>query len=313
MIKNNFEKFKGVFTALITPFDERNDKIAFSDIASLIHSQIDGGVNGLLLLGSTSEAPTLSEEEKCQILQFALEIIDKRVPVMIGINYNDTAYAASITKKFVKILKEKGHSDASFLVNSPSYNKPKEDGIFAHFEEIHNSASDFPLFVYNIPSRSIADLTNNFLKKVFTKLERFVGLKDCSGQINRVFELESWANENLQNKKLHLFCGDDNLFFSHFVNGGCGVISVCSNLLPIQMSQMWNFLESGNLNEAAKIHRKLMPVFDALFIEPNPSPLKYLMSKKFGIQNLFRLPLLPVSEFSSEILKKLSIDFENKE
>jgi 4-hydroxy-tetrahydrodipicolinate synthase len=306
----NFEKFKGVFTALVTPFDREKDTVSESDLAQLIENQIENGVNGILLLGSTSEASTLSEQERLHILEFSLEVIRKRVPVMIGINFNDTRYAAELTEKFSEILKKFSYSesDASFLVNNPSYNKPTEDGMFAHFEAVHDAANPFPLFIYNIPSRSIFDLKNEFLKRLFINLERVIGLKDCSGDLNRVFELKEWVEMKSKCKKLHLFCGDDNLFLPHFINGGCGVISVCSNLLPEKMSEMWKFLESGNFSEAVKIHKQLMPFFKNLFVEPNPSPVKYLMSIKFGIENILRLPLLSVSEKNSIMLKQMLDD-----
>ena len=304
-----YDKFQGVFTALVTPFDVESGKISFSDLANLINSQIDSGIQGLLLLGSTSEASTLSEDEKVELLESSLQIIEKRVPVMIGLNYNDTAYAVKMAKKFCSIVKKFNFSplEAALLVNPPSYNKPKEEGVFAHFDEIHD-ACDLPIFVYNIPSRSIFDLKNHLLMRLF-ELERIIGLKDCSGDLMRVFELKK-NEECFEKKKLYFFAGDDNTSLFHFINGGCGVISVTSNAFPKEMSEMFRFLKEREYTKAAEIHLKLMPFFQAFFIEPNPSPIKYALSLKAGIQNVLRLPLLPVSGESSVIIKKLMNDCE---
>jgi 4-hydroxy-tetrahydrodipicolinate synthase len=249
----------------------------------------------------------MSESEKLQLVDFALEIIEKRVPVMIGINYNDTKYASEFAKKITKILEKYNfdQENASFLVNNPSYNKPSENGIFAHFKEIHDSIEKFPMLIYNIPSRSIFDLKNEFLKKIFIELDRVIGIKDCSSDLNRVFELKEWASENLKNKKLNLFCGDDILFLPHFINGGCGVISVCSNLFPEKMSQMSHYLNNDEFKKASEVHLELMPLFSGLFIEPNPAPVKFLMNLKFGTKNLLRLPLMQICEKNEKILQDL--------
>jgi 4-hydroxy-tetrahydrodipicolinate synthase len=306
MKNNNYDSFHGIFTALITPFDTENNNINFSELAYLINFQIENNANGILLLGSTSESQSLSEKEKLDIVDLSLDIIEKKIPVIIGINYNDTSYACYITNKFLSILKKKNYTnkDACFLVNNPSYNRPTEDGIFLHFSKIHDEVSDFPILIYNIPSRAIFDLKNDFLKKIFSKLDLVIGIKDCSSDILRVSELSIWAEKYFNNsKKLRLFCGDDAYFFNHLINGGCGCISVLSNIFVSHMRRLYDFFINKNFESALSIYKKFIPIIHASLKDSNPSVIKYLMSSEFGTKDYLRPPLLSSKEENKILLK----------
>jgi len=307
------KNFSGVFTALATTFDNENEEINFSEIISLINYQIENNIGGILLLGSTAETQSLTDEEKIKLLDFALDEINKRVPVMIGLNYNGTNNAIKIAEKFLAIIKKHNYTkdNLAFLVNNPSYNKPSEDGIFLHFQKIHDEIAPYPMIIYNIPSRSIIDLKNHFLKRLFLNLENIIGIKDCSGDPYRIFELSEWVNKSLK-RKVSLFCGDDGLFLNNLINGGCGLISVCSNLYPSEMQEIYNYFRSKNYEESIELNKRFIPMFNALFVESNPSPLKYLMSLKFGTQNFLRPPLIPVSQNSEILLKDVFNRIENQ-
>jgi 4-hydroxy-tetrahydrodipicolinate synthase len=286
-------KLIGVFTALVTIFDS-NNKISYGQMSDLIDFQVQSGIDGILVCGSTAETPTLTDSERFELIQFAIKKIDKKVPVMVGVNFNSTSYAVEQAK-----LYELYGADC-LLVNNPSYNKPGEEGIFEHFKAIANAVPNLQIIVYNIPSRSIFNLSDNLLSRIFDDIPNIVGMKDSTGSIDRQYFLQK------QNKKsLSMFCGEDNLGPFYAINGGCGVISVLSNLFPREMTNLYKFLREKNYSKAFTIHEKFMELYKAIFVETNPVPIKYALKIVRGYSDLVRLPLLQLSEKNKKILENV--------
>ena len=286
----------GVFTALVTPFSCDGSEIDYKSFDHLVEWQISSGVNGLLVLGSTGEAATIEDDEKIKLVEYACKKIAGRVPLMVGLNYNCTLTASNMAQKI-----QKAGADL-LLVNNPNYNKPSKNGIFHHFSSIH-SACSLPIIIYNIPSRSIFDLSNQLIMKMFNQLDRVIGLKDCSGDVMRAYELSALAAQ--AQKNVALFCGDDHLGLSYCFNGGCGIISVLSNVFPSFCSTMYKHIKNGLYNDAIDIHKMFLPFYKALFAEPNPVPVKYVLHLLEKYNDTVRLPLLPISDDTRYLLKKL--------
>lgn len=293
-------KFSGVFTALVTPFKENSSQIDYASMENLIQRQIAASVKGILILGSTGEAATITDTEKLSIVEFALKIIKKRVPLMVGVNFNDTILAASLAAQYQRLGAD------VLLVNSPGYNKPSFEGILAHFSYIHEQTK-IPIFVYNIPSRSNVDLKNDLLLNIFTQLPRAIGLKDCSGDLQRIPDLRrEWMNTvQSKDKQLCLMAGDDDMALFSIINTADGLISTAANVWPAQLAQMVESALAGNYSQAGQIHQKLLFLFKALFIQPNPVMVKYALSKMGLLSYELRLPLLGLKSEHAKLLDDL--------
>ena len=289
----------GVYTALVTIFDQ-NNKISYDQLSNLIDFQINSQIDGLLLCGSTGEASTLTDIERSELIQFAIKKINKKVPVMVGVNFNSTAYAVEQAKLY------ESYGIDCLLINNPSYNKPSEEGIFEHFKAIASAAANLPIIIYNIPSRSIFNLSDCLLSKMFDEIPNIVGMKDSTGSLDRQYFLQK-----NNKKKLFMFCGDDNLGPFYQINGGCGVISVLSNLFPKEMVSLYTLLREKNYLEAFAIHKKFMELYKAIFVETNPVPIKYALKIKGGSSESVRLPLLQMSERNKKSLEEALKDYES--
>jgi 4-hydroxy-tetrahydrodipicolinate synthase len=285
----------GVYTALITPF--RSDlSIDWDGLDHLIDFQIDGGVTGILLLGTTAETPTLDPEEQEQILKRAIARIAGRVPVMVGIGTNNT----KTTLKNAELAERLGAN--SLLLVSPYYNKPTQEGLKLHFSAVAESTK-LPIVLYNIAGRTGVNIQTNTILEL-SKHANIVGVKEASGNVEQITEVIQNVQNQSQNFKVT--SGDDALTLPVMALGACGVISVVSNLFPKQISQMVNFAAQGNFAEARKLHYQLMPFFKGAFIETNPAPIKYLMHKNSLPSGSVRLPLAPLSNSARQELERLA-------
>jgi 4-hydroxy-tetrahydrodipicolinate synthase len=290
----------GVFTALVTIFDQ-NNRISYDQISNLVDFQISSGIDGILICGSTGEASTISEMERLELIQFLIRKINKRVPTMIGVNFNSTDYAVEQAKLY------ESYDIDCLLVNNPSYNKPSEEGIFQHFKAIANAVSNLPIIIYNIPSRSIFNLSDSLLIRIFEEIPNVIGMKDSTGSIDRHYFLQRKSG-----KFLSMFCGDDNLGPFYSINGGCGVISVLSNLFPKEIVNLYKLLKEEKYKEAFQIHKSFMELYRVMFIETNPVPIKYALKIDRGYSDKVRLPLLELSEDSKKIIEVILRNYESK-
>jgi 4-hydroxy-tetrahydrodipicolinate synthase len=279
--------FKGSFTALITPFkDGKFDETSFR---SIIDFQLNSGTHGLVPTGTTGESPTLSHEEHIRIVEVCIEQANKKAPVIAGTGSNSTEEAIYLTKHA-----EKAGADAALVV-TPYYNKPSQEGLLQHFTKIANSV-DIPIIIYNIPGRSIVDMTNETMAKLF-KIKNIVGVKDATGDIPRVY-----FTKNEVGSDYNLLSGDDATTLAFLTYGGHGAISVTSNIAPKLCSDFHNLCMDKKFHEASLINDCLMPLHKALFLESSPGPVKYAASILGLCSEEVRLPVTTISNYTKKII-----------
>ena len=284
--------FKGSNVALITPF--KNGKLDEEAYISLIHYHIENGTSGLVPAGTTGESPTLSHDEHHKVIELCIKESKGKIPVIAGTGSNSTSEAITLTK-----YAEKAGADCALLV-TPYYNKPTQEGLYQHYKAINDNCG-IPILIYNIPSRSVIDMSIDTMSRLF-ELKNIVGVKDATGDLNRV---------NLQKSKMGpdfiQLTGNDDNSFEFNKRGGVGAISVTANIAPKLCSDFQNFSVSiyeDELNKAKKIDKILQPLHKALFIESNPSPVKYGAKLLNLCSDDVRLPLVEVTEPTKEIVKK---------
>ncbi|MCH8095998.1 MAG: 4-hydroxy-tetrahydrodipicolinate synthase [Proteobacteria bacterium] len=275
--------FKGYNTALITPFkDGKVDEEAFR---SHVEWQIGEGIHGLVPCGTTGESPTLSHEEHMRVVELCIEIADGRVPVIAGTGSNSTDEAIGLTRH----AKEAGAAGA--LMVTPYYNKPTQEGMYRHFSAVAD-AVDIPIVIYNIPARSVVDMTIETMARL-AKHANIVGVKDATADLVRpaLTRLAIGAD----------FCqlsGEDATAVPFFAQGGHGCISVTSNIAPKLCVALFEAWTAGDLSTVAELNDRLMPVHDALFVESNPAPVKYAASLLGRCADEVRAPLCELAEAS---------------
>ena len=279
--------FKGSHTALITPFDGKS--IDEKSFRSLIDFQISEGIHGLVPVGTTGESPTLSHDEHQKLIELCIKESNGKIPVIAGTGSNSTEEAISLTKHA-----EKAGADGALVV-TPYYNKPTQEGLYQHYKAINDSCG-IPIIIYNIPSRSVIDMTVETMARLF-ELKNIVGVKDATGDLDRVNEQKS----KMGNEFIQLTGNDDNaLEFNK--RGGVGAIGVTANIAAKISSDFQKACEQNNA-EAEVLDKMLQPLHSALFIESNPSPVKYAASLLGMCNPSVRLPLVEIRE---ETKKKVS-------
>ncbi|MFO7952255.1 MAG: 4-hydroxy-tetrahydrodipicolinate synthase [Bacillota bacterium] len=274
--------FKGVHTALITPFTSTG-AVDIGAFKRLVEFQIASGIDGLVPCGTTGESSTLSHDEHDRVIALTVQYADGRVPVIAGTGSNATHEAVQLSQHA-----EESGVDAVLLVN-PYYVKPTQKGLYHHFKAVAESVS-IPCIPYNIKSRSGVNLENETLHRLMSEHDNIVGVKEASGDLNQMKNLIK-----LRHEQFYLLCGDDNMTVDLIEAGGNGVVSVGANLIPGQMKEMVHFALEGNLEKAREIEEKLMPFFKACFVETNPIPIKTALAMKGWCQEVFRLPMCSVS------------------
>ena len=275
--------FKGSITALITPFkDGKVDERAFQ---RLVEWQIDQGTHGLVPCGTTGESPTLTHDEHRRVVELCVEAAAGRVPVIAGTGSNSTAEAVELTRH------AKSAGADAVLVVTPYYNKPTQEGLYQHFKAINDSA-DVPIVVYNIPGRSVIDLSVETMARLF-KLTNIVGVKDATANMARAsLQRAALGTEFVQ------LSGEDATALGFMAHGGQGCISVTANVAPALCSEFQLACLAGNFHRALQLQDRLMPLHDALFVESNPGPVKYAASKLGLCSADTRLPLAPLAPAS---------------
>ncbi len=286
--------FKGSNVALVTPF--KGDSLDEETYIKIINFHLENGTNGLVPAGTTGESPTLSHREHEKVIELCIQEAKGKIPVIAGTGSNSTAEAISLTEHA-----EKAGADGALIV-TPYYNKPTQEGLYQHYKAI-NDKCGIPIIIYNIPGRSVIDMTVDTMARLF-ELKNIVGVKDATGDLNRVDEtFKKIGKEFIQ------LTGEDGLAYEYNKRGGVGCISVTANIAPKMCSDMQKFSKSQDKDEqkkAEEIDKKLQPVHKSLFIESNPSPVKYA-AKLIGIcDDNVRLPLVTVlDETKAEVKKAL--------
>ncbi|WP_017930517.1 4-hydroxy-tetrahydrodipicolinate synthase [Robiginitomaculum antarcticum] len=268
----------GSMTALVTPFkDGKVDETAFGDF---VNWQIESGTHGLVPCGTTGESATLSDDEHKRVIKLCVEAAAGRVPVIAGAGSNET----TVSIRYASHAKDLG-ADAALIV-TPYYNKPSQEGIFQHFKAI-SDAVDIPIIVYNIPGRSVVDISNETMARLST-LPTVIGCKDATGDISRVTTLIDRCGEDFIQ-----LSGDDPTSLAHSVYGGKGCISVGSNVAPDKYAAFHNAMLSGDYALARKLHEKLDRLHKDLFLDPSPAPAKYALTELGRMGPDVRLPMTP--------------------
>ena len=280
--------FRGSFTALVTPFRNRGvDEDAFR---GLVEWQITEGTHGLVPVGTTGESPTLSHEEHQQVVEWCVDQAKGRVPVIAGAGSNSTKEAISLSQHA-----EKAGADA-VLVVTPYYNKPTQEGMYQHFKAI-NDAVGIPIIIYNIPPRSVIDMSVETMARLF-ELKNIAGVKDATANVARASQQRAAMGPDFNQMS-----GEDITSLGFMAHGGHGCISVTSNVAPRLCSEFQTACLKGDYTEALEIQDKLLPLHVNLFAETNPSPAKYALTLLGKCSDDVRLPMVPVSEKTKELVR----------
>jgi 4-hydroxy-tetrahydrodipicolinate synthase len=284
--------FTGTHTALITPFT-KDGKVDEPRLRQIVEQQIAAGIDGLVPCGTTGESPTLSHEEHNHVIELVVRFAAKRCKVIAGTGSNSTDEAIFMTQ-----YAKKSGADASLQV-APYYNKPSQAGLYAHFRAIAEAA-DIPLILYNIPGRCGVDISNETTARLRRDLPQYiVGLKEATGVVDRVSQLRGMVD-----REFCILSGDDSLTLPMMSVGAAGVISVVSNVIPREVTEMTHAALKGDFERAGRIHAKLFPLFKDLFIETNPVPVKAAMAMMGLIEETYRLPLVPLADANRMQVKK---------
>jgi len=284
--------FKGSNVALITPF--KNNSLDEEAYIKLIHFHMDNGTSGLVPAGTTGESPTLNHDEHQRVIDLCINESNGKIPVIAGTGSNSTEEAISLTSHA-----EKAGANGALIV-TPYYNKPTQEGLYQHYKAI-NDKCGIPIIIYNIPGRSVIDMSVDTMARLF-ELKNIVGVKDATGDLDRVDQqLSKMGNEFIQ------MTGNDENAFEFNKRGGVGAISVTANIAPKLCSDFQKLSVSKNENdliEAKKLDNILQPVHDAMFVESNPSPVKFVAKLMNLCDDEVRLPLVKVTDGAKTIIKK---------
>jgi 4-hydroxy-tetrahydrodipicolinate synthase len=287
----NLRPLTGTLTALVTPF--RQEKVAYDDLRDLVNFQIKCGIDGLVPAGSTGESATLSHEEHMDVVRCVIDTAAKRVPVVAGTGSNSTLEALDLTR-----AAHEAGADA-MLVVAPYYNRPTQEGLFRHFARIAE-ATDRPIILYSIPSRCGVEIGVPVVERLRAKYPNVSHIKESGGSVDRVDQLKLALGRDLV-----VLSGDDALTLPFMAVGAEGIISVASNLRPRELVKLSHLALAGDYRAAGRLHRRLYPLFKALFIETNPAPIKAALAEagRIGSPEV-RLPLWELSATSLAALKK---------
>lgn len=271
--------FKGLYTALVTPFNN-DGTIDFGRVSALVERQIKEGVDGLVPMGTTGESPTLDQAEHMKVIEVVVETCNGRVPVIAGAGANSTREAIELTTSAKAI-----GADATLQV-TPYYNKPNQEGLFQHFSAVADLG--LPIVLYNVPPRTVREIEIDTVVKLSSH-PNVVAIKEAAGSVERVTDI-------LKECDLTILSGDDNLTLPMIKEGASGVISVAANVIPETMARMVHLALDGNTEEADAINESIQSVFSDLFIDTNPIPVKAAMAMMGLIEEAYRLPLCSTTD-----------------
>ncbi len=281
-------RFRGSFTALVTPF--KNGAVDEKAFRALVDWQIAEGTNGLVPVGTTGESPTLSHDEHKQVVEWCIDEVKGRVPVIAGAGANATAEAVDLCRHAEKA------GASAVLVVTPYYNKPTQEGLYQHFKAV-NDAIGIPIIIYNIPARSVIDMSVDTMARLF-ELKNIAGVKDATANVARVSQQRDKLGADFNQ-----LSGEDVTALGFMAHGGHGCISVTSNVAPRLCSEFQAACLEGDYATALRLQDKLYPLHAHLFVETNPAPTKYALSVLGKCADTLRLPLVPIGEKSRELVR----------
>ena len=272
---------QGSIVAIVTPM-HADGSLDRPGLRKLIDWHIAEGTDGIVIVGTTGESPTVSVDEHCELIKIAVEHTAKRIPIIAGTGGNSTAEAIELTRFAKKV-----GADASLLV-VPYYNRPTQEGMYQHFKKIAESV-DLPVILYNVPGRTVADMANETILRL-AQVHGIIGVKDATGNIGRGTDLIRLAPESFA-----VYSGDDATAMALMFCGAKGNISVTANVAPRAMHELCVAAMDGRMSEAVRINNKLLPLHNKLFVEPNPVPVKWAMAQMGLMPDGIRLPLVPLA------------------
>jgi 4-hydroxy-tetrahydrodipicolinate synthase len=281
--------FTGTYTAIVTPF--RAGAIDEDALEHLIHLQVKAGVDGIVPVGTTGESPTVNCEEHIRIIELSVKFAARKIKVIAGTGANATSEAIALTQ-----AAEKVGADASLQV-APYYNRPTQEGLFQHFKAIAR-ATQLPVILYSVPSRCGVEISVDTTKRLAADCKNIIGIKEAGGSCDRVSQLRAALGQ-----KFVILSGDDSLTLPFMSCGANGVISVASNVIPREVTQMVKAFNSGNSRKATQLHAKYYALFKDLFIETNPVPVKAALAMMKVIEEEYRLPLVPMNPKNWDVLR----------
>ncbi len=282
---------QGAFTALVTPFNEDASRVDFDAFDALVTAQVAAGISGLVPCGTTGEAPTLSEAEQAELVRRCVALVGGRVPVIAGTGSNSTAKTISASQAALEAGAD------GVMVVMPYYNKPTQEGLFAHVTAVAREISNAPLVLYNIPGRSAVDLSFETLLRIADAAPNLAAVKDATGNVLRCQQVVRKMGD-----RVSVMCGDDALTLAMMAVGAKGVISVTSNIYPAEVSLVCRLARDGKWDEARRAHFGLLPVHDAMFVEANPGPVKAALAARAKICGVMRLPMAAPTETSCRVV-----------
>jgi 4-hydroxy-tetrahydrodipicolinate synthase len=288
--------FRGTYTALVTPF--REGELDLPALEKLIEEQIAAGITGVVALGTTGESPTLSHQEKEEVIRLTAEVAKGRCQVLVGTGSNSTTAAVEATEAADKM------GVTGMLVVAPYYNKPNQEGLFQHFRAVAQATAS-PLMLYNIPGRCAVDIAPETVERLAVGCRNIVSIKEASGSVDRVSDLRARLPDAFT-----ILSGDDSLTLPLLSIGAVGVVSVASNLFPAEVCALVQAFRSGDVTTARAMHLRMLPVFKDLFIEPNPVPVKAALSWRGAMSAECRLPLCEMSATNAARLRTTLDAFE---
>ncbi|HEY5653482.1 MAG TPA: 4-hydroxy-tetrahydrodipicolinate synthase [Pontiella sp.] len=278
--------FKGVYTALVTPFTDAGD-VDFEKLAELVEFNIAGGVDGIVPVGTTGESPTLRTDEHLQVIKSVTETAAGRCKIMAGTGANSTAEAIELTEA-VRAFGVDGT-----LQVTPYYNKPNNSGLIQHFSAVADLG--VPVVLYNVPGRSAREIPLEVVAEL-AKHKHIVSIKEAAGSVNRVTEIKKLCD-------IEVMSGDDSLALPMIKEGACGVISVASNIIPAEVVALVQAALVGSYDKAQVLHDKYAQLFDDLFIDTNPIPIKAALAMKSMIKETYRLPMCSTTDENKAVLR----------
>ena len=281
--------FTGVGTALATPFD-KDFNVDYNALRKICKHQVEGGVDAIIVLGTTGESPVIDNSEREKIVATVLETVEGKAKIIVGTGTNDTRKVVSLNK-----LAENQNADGVLIVN-PYYNKGTQDSLVEHYKHI-SERTTLPIILYNVPSRTGMNLLPETVVRIRETCSNVVGIKEASGNISQIAHLISIKPEDFL-----VYSGNDDQTLPIMALGGKGIISVFSNVYPKELKSLTSAIEKNDIKKAQELNNKYLAMMNALFIEASPSPLKYIMSKKGMCENVVRLPLARVNGKSEKIL-----------
>ncbi|RYL92259.1 4-hydroxy-tetrahydrodipicolinate synthase [Sporolactobacillus sp. THM19-2] len=291
--------FGSLLTAMVTPFDEKGN-VSLERTTNLVEHLLKTGSEGIVVAGTTGESPTLTTDEKLRLFEHVVKTVAGRAKVIVGTGGNNTRTSVALSKEAAKL-----GVDAIMAV-APFYNKPNQEGIYAHYKAIASSV-DLPLVIYNIPSRSKVNITADTIIRL-SKIDNIVAVKEASGNLDQMAAIISGTDEHF-----HLYSGDDGLTLPVLSIGGQGVISVASHVIGPEMKSMITDYQAGNNQRAAEAHRMMLPFMRELFAAPSPAPVKTLLNDLGIAVGPVRLPMVPLNSREHQLLTESYTALKNKQ